>query len=156
MYGRRILALGAAGAIAVGLAACGSDDSSDDSSSATTDTAATEISTDDFTTQGNQICADGNKELAQGQNDAFADGQPTPDELDAYVSDTLVPSIQGQIDDLRALGAPADEADDVTAFLDDAQTALDELEADPSSISETTFSDVNEQATAIGLDQCAA
>ena len=152
-----MLALVAAATIATGLAACGGDDDGDDTSAAsettaaaTTDTAATTadaISEADFVAQGNAICEAGNAELSAGPQDG---------DLEAFVTDTLVPNIQGQIDALTALGAPEGQEDEVSQFLDDAQTQLDALEADPASISDSTFDEVNQEATALGLDECAS
>ncbi|MEZ5061595.1 MAG: hypothetical protein R2700_08815 [Solirubrobacterales bacterium] len=138
---RKVLALGAAAAIAVGFAACGSDDGGGDTA---TDT--TTISQDEFVTQANQICAQGNKDLQGGpQNGVF----------ESFVTDTFIPNIQGQIDAIRALGAPEGQEEQITQFLDDAENDLDSLKSDPSSLSENSFKKVNQEAAALGLDECA-
>ena len=142
---KRVLALGAAGAIAVGFAACGSDDG-DDTSAATDATTATTISEDDFVTQANQICADGNKEL---------NGGPQDGDIESFVNDTFIPNIQGQIDAIRALGAPEGQEEQITEFLDDAEDDLETLKEDPSSLGRNTFKEVNQEATELGLDECA-
>lgn len=142
---KRMLALGAAGAIAIGFAACGSDDDGDDTA-ATDATTATTISEDDFVTQANQICADGNKEL---------NGGPQDGDIEAFVTDTFIPNIQSQIDAIRALGAPEGQEEQITEFLDGAEDDLDSLEADPSSLSESSFKETNQRAEALGLTECA-
>lgn len=147
---KRMFALGAVTAVALGFVACGGDD--DGETSATT---AAAISEDEFVAQGNQICADGTEELDAAQEDAFSGGQPDAADLEAYVTDTFIPNIQGQIDALRALGAPEGQEDEVNQFLDDAQESLDALEDDPSSLGEDTFADVNEQAVELGIGECA-
>jgi hypothetical protein len=147
------------GAFAV--AGCGGDDST----SSTTSTGASgasgvtgaALSEDEFLKQGNEICAAGNNELDAAANDVFSDQKPTDAQLQQF-ADIAVPSIQGQIDAIRALSAPAEIADDVSTFLDNAQSALDEVEADPSLFAtsdEGPFADVNQEAKAIGLDECA-
>ena len=88
----KVLALGAAAAIAVALAACGSDDGDDTSA---TDTTTAAISQDDWVAQANQICADGNKEIEQAA--------PDGNDIEAFVTDTFIPGIQSQIDAIRAL-----------------------------------------------------
>jgi hypothetical protein len=143
---KKMLALVAAATIATGLAACGGDDDGDDTSAASETTAAA-ISEADFVAQGNAICKAGNSELGAGPQDG---------DLEAFVTDTLVPNIQGQIDALTALGAPEGQEEEVSQFLEDAQTQLDALESDPASISESTFDEANQQATALGLDECAS
>ena len=87
-----------------------------------------------------------------------AGSRATP-RLEQFATDILVPAIQGQIDGIRALPAPEEIADDVSTFLDDAESALDEVEADPSllaaSDNEGPFADVNAQAEDLGLTSCA-
>ncbi|MFN8150845.1 MAG: hypothetical protein U0R24_06925 [Solirubrobacterales bacterium] len=138
---RKVLALGAAAAIAAGLAACGGDDGDDTSA---TDTTA--ISQEDWVAQANQICADGNKELQQG---------PTDGDIEGFVTDTFIPNIQSQIDAIRALGAPEGMEDQITDFLDGAEDDLDGLEQDPSSLSNSSFKETNQEAAELGLDECA-
>ena len=135
---------------AFGLAACGGDDET-----VTTDsTQGTPLSESDFTSQANAICAAGNQEV----DSAIADlGQsPSKDEITAFASDTLVPSIQGQINDIAALGAPEGQTEQVDTFLEDAQDTLDDLEANPEKAEDDQlFADVNKQADALGLTECA-
>jgi hypothetical protein len=149
-------AVAVAGGLA--LAGCGGDD---DESTTTTGASgasgvlgAAALTEDEFATQGNEICSAGDKDLdaagqALGQNPSDAD-------LEAYVTDTLVPGIQAQIDAIRALPAPEATASDVETFLDDAQDQLDQLESDPSLVTDQDlFADVNAQATDLGLTECA-
>ncbi|MCB0876943.1 MAG: hypothetical protein KDB46_12190 [Solirubrobacterales bacterium] len=140
----KVLALGAAAAIAVALAACGSDDGDDTSA---TDTTTAAISQDDWVAQANQICADGNKEIEQAA--------PDGNDIEAFVTDTFIPGIQSQIDAIRALGAPEGMEDQITEFLDGAEDDLDTLEQDPSSLSNNSFKETNQEAAALGLDECA-
>jgi hypothetical protein len=152
---KKMLSLAAAGAVALTLAACGDD--GDDSSSATDATSATTISKEDFVSQGNEICTDGNKALQEAAQESFPNGeQPSGDELGAFVTDSLVPNIQSQLDDIKALGIPEGEEDQVNAFLDDAQSALDDLKDDPQSLGNDTFAEVNQEAGDIGLTACAS
>jgi hypothetical protein len=141
---RKMLALAVAGLVAVGVAACG-DDGGDDTSSETGTTAAA-ISEEDFVAQANEICAEGNAELDEGPEDGDFEG---------FITDALIPNIQAQVDAIEALGAPEGQEEQVAQFLEDAQTQLDALEEDPSAIGDETFADVNEQAMALGLDECA-
>jgi hypothetical protein len=150
----------AAATAALGMAGCGGDDET-----TTTDTGASEateapgvaLSADDFVQQGNAICRAGNQEL-DAAAETLLSGEPSDADVEAYVTDTLVPSIQGQVDAIRALPAPEELSGDVETFLDDAQAALDELEADPSLLAsepDEVFADVNQQAQDLGLTECA-
>jgi hypothetical protein len=135
---------------ACALAGCGDDDDA--------------LSEEEFLQQGNAICAAGNDRLdaAFGELDLEEGEEPTAEQMGALVSDVFVPDVQSQIDDVRALEPPDELADTVEQFLDDAQTALDELEQqaadDPSALfsgDEDPFAEVNAQADDIGLTECA-
>jgi hypothetical protein len=102
------------------LAACGGDD--DDNG---TTTAA--LSKEEFIAQGDEVCKKANKELDQSEGPQGANG------LDEFVTSTLVPNIQGQVDGLREIGVPEGE-DQVNTALDNADEALDKLKQDPSQL----------------------
>jgi len=113
------------------------------------------LSATEFASQGNAICAAGNKVLNAAAKSTFTSKNPSDAELQSF-ADVAVPSIQGQIDDIRALTPPADEASKVTAFLDAAQAALDKVKADSTLFAGNAFGDVNKMAIDIGLKECAA
>jgi hypothetical protein len=130
---------------------CGGDD--DDAQS---------LSKDDFLEQANAVCEEGTVELDEAFEDAFASGEPSPDEVEALMKDTVIPNIHGQIDDIRDLGAPDEIDGGVESFLDAASARLDELEAmDADELFETMtsgenpFAEVNAMASNLGLTSCA-
>jgi hypothetical protein len=132
------------------LAGCGDDDEA--------------LSEQEFLEQGNAICAAGNERLDAAFEDLdLGEGQePTAEQMATLVLEGLVPDVQSQIDDIRALEPPDELADPVETFLDDAQAALDELEQqatdDPLAVfseDEDPFAEVNAQANEIGLTECA-
>jgi hypothetical protein len=139
----------AAGAIAAGLIAAGCGGNDDSSSDTGTDAAA--LTKEEYLAQGNAICAQGNAELQQAGGADPANAAA----FDAFVADTFVPNVQGQIDQLRE-GIPEGDEDTVNGFLDDAETILDEVEADPASIQGESdpFAEVNTQLEAYGLTAC--
>jgi hypothetical protein len=151
-----ILMLGcvvAAGLIAAG---CGSDNNgNDDSSSSTsgtgTDTTAS-LSKAQWIEQADAICKQSNDTIQAGSPGNGA----TADEVDAFVTDTVIPAVQSQLDDIRALGDPTEEADQAKAIVDEAQTALDQLKADPTSLrqGQDAFADANADAKAFGMKEC--
>lgn len=152
--------LAATGALAV--AGCGGDDET--STTATTDAGASGVegaalTETGFVDQANTICSAGDKEVSQAGDELFGGQEPSDAQLEQFATEILVPSIQGQIDGIRALPAPEEIADDVSTFLDDAESALAEVEADPSLIqasdNEGPFADVNTEADDLGLTECA-
>jgi hypothetical protein len=136
-------------ALAVGgiAAGCGSSDSSDNTAAAT-------ISSSDYVTKADQICKQAEGELDEAGR-ALGD-HPSKAQLADFSNNTLVPNIQGQIDDVRALGAPSTEEEQVSAFLSAAQEAVDRLKADPSLVEEdSVFNETREKAKVVGFKVCA-
>jgi hypothetical protein len=137
------------------VAGCGSD-------SSTTDTTAS-ITKAEFVKQGNAICKEGNEEI-EGEFEKFAKENtlsekkaPTEAQLEEAAEQFLIPAITRQVEGLRALGAPSGEEEKVNTLLDNAETALEEVEEDPSLLSgekSEPFEDVNKEARAVGLTTC--
>ena len=148
-----ILSTIAALAIGVVAAGCGGDGNDDESSSTGTEAAA--LTKDEFVQEANAICKQGEAELDQAGQEL--QGGPNSPEFEAFITDTLVPNIQGQIDDIRALGIPEEDADEVNGYLDEAEARLDEVEADPALLTsgEDPFAEVNKKVGAYGLTECA-
>ncbi len=145
-------------------AGCGSDDdddSSSDSTEATSSAAAPSesLTKTEFLTQGNAICAEGDKTIDQ----AFSSlgNNPTDEQATQVITTTVVPAVQTEIDGLKALGAPSGDEAQVTAVLDAAQTANDALKADPTVIlnqgssGSDPFAEANRLAKEYGLTECA-
>ena len=112
------------------------------------------ISKTAFITQADQICKESNDELdAEGRK---LGNSPSKSEVESFASDSVVPAIQQQLDQIRALGVPAGDEDQVNAILDAAQADLDKLEADPSLLESNSdvFADANKLANDYGLKVC--
>ena len=142
----------AAVALALVAAGCGDDDDSGDSG----DGSATALTKEEFLQQGNAICANGNAEL-DAVTANFGPGT-SPAEIEAFVTDTLVPNVQGQIDDLSALTPPEGDEEEVEAILTAAEDALAEVEEVPSTVTEDggtdPFNEANRLAEDYGLVAC--
>lgn len=129
---------------------CGGGDGEDDSGA----DAAEPISKADFIAQANTICADGSAEIETAADELGE--APTQDQIEQFATDTLVPNIQGQHDDIGALGAPEGDEDEVDAILAALQEGVDTVAGDPSTItSGDPFAEANELAGAYGLTECA-
>lgn len=142
----RVLAAAIGVAVAMGVAGCGDDEESSSTSEALPEA--------EFLTQGNEICAAGNAEIEEASADIQSQA-----EGEAFFTETAIPIIQGQIDDIGELQPPAELESDVDELLTAAQSALDELEADPAAGlgggGPDPFAPVNEMALEIGLEECA-
>ncbi len=148
-------ACAATAVLAVGASGCGGDD---DSSSDSTTSAAASISKEEFLKQGNEICAEGSKTIDEAAGQTFTGGRPTDEQITQFVTGTVLPSIESQVDGIRALGIPEGDEDQVNAFLDDADQAVEDAKADPVSVTENStdpFADANQAARDYGLTECA-
>lgn len=150
-------------AIAAGLilAGCGGGDSSSTTgaSGASGDQGAA-LSKSEFLAQGNAICAKGSKETNAAAKKIFTQSQaPSQAAQEKFVTDTVGPTVQTEIDGIEALTPPSGDEDQVKAITDAAQSALDKVKADPSLVTEQggsdPFAQANKLAKAYGLDQCA-
>ena len=116
-----------------------------------------ELTKAEFLKQGNAICAKGNKEIDAAANKTFEKGQqPSKAQITKFAEDTLIPSVEEQIDGLRDLNPPSADEDQVNAILDEADSALDETKDDPSVFAEDKdpFKKANKMAIAYGLKEC--
>ena len=130
-------------------AGCGDDTRGDG------ETKAEPLTKAEFTTKADKICADGSAEL---QASAKKLGEnPSEEEAGSFVSDSLVPNIQAQHDDLAQLRPPEGDEAKVEDLLASLQQAIDSLEDDPKSmLTGQPFAEANDLAESYGLEKCAA
>ena len=140
-------------ALALGGIAAGCGDDNDDSG----DQALTK---QEFLAKGNAICTAGNKEVETAFRTAIGNAKPTQEQLNAVVTDSLIPSIQGQIDDIRDLPAPDGDEDQITDMLDKAELSLQDVKENPSLATQEggqdPFAEVQKELGAYGLTACAS
>jgi hypothetical protein len=156
--------------LALVAAGCG-DDNNDTSTSTTTEsgtsgaTGATGASGSallpaDFIAEADAVCAEGDEAIDAEAEKLFGDGdEPSQEDQVAFVTDVVLPNIQEQLDGLEALDPPEEGAEEFATLIDDANAALDEIEADPAAFVESgggdgPFAEVNKQAQALGLKDC--
>ncbi len=135
--------------VGLGAAGCGS------SSSSSTTTSTTAITKTEFLVKANAICTAGNKVLSKVG--AKLGKSPSQAQITAVVKAAYVPSIQGQISGIRALGAPSGDEATVTNMLNLAQADLNKIKADPTLIVGKTdqFANFAKIAHPYGLNRCA-
>ena len=136
-----------------GVGACGGDD--DEGSG-------DRLSEAEFLEQGNAICEAGNERLDAAAEDAFGDATeedpPTDDAILAFTTETAIPDVENQIDDLAELSPPAELEGDFDAAITEAMATLTKVKDDPSLLAAddgTTFDETNKLLADIGLDACA-
>ena len=134
----------AAGAIVAG---CGGDD----------DDGGDPLTKQEFVTQADQICIDGDAKISKEATKTFAQGQPSTDEQVAFIEDTVAPATQAQIDGIRELTPPEGDEDQVTAILDSADEGIDEIESDPAALTEggsNPLGEASQLASEYGMKAC--
>lgn len=154
---KRLIAL-LCGACALALLAAGCGGGGDE----TTTTAS--LSKAQFIKKADGICASAEKEV-EGEFESFAKEHklsekqpPSHGESEEAATSILIPSIEGQVEDIRALGAPAGEEEKVEELLTAVEDALDKAKQDPAAFIETEgegdFAHANKLAREYGLTVC--
>lgn len=139
---------------AIAFAACGG---SDDSSSASSSSTTASITKEEFLTEGNQICAEGNKTIDAAASDFFGGGEPSQADIEAFITETAIPSGQGQVEQLKALGVPAGDEEELNTLFDALDAGLAKAEEDPSLLDSSEgdpVADANKLAADYGLTEC--
>lgn len=129
---------------AIGVAGCGDDDS-------TSSTTAT-LTKEEFVQQANAICAEANAENEAAAKEAQASGG----DQEAFITDTLLPSIQAQITAIEDLPVPSGEEEQVSEIVTAVNQGLDEAEADPAALTSGAdpFAEANQLANDYGMTDC--
>jgi hypothetical protein len=143
----RVIAIAAT--LAVGLMAAGCDSASKTTSASTT----AALSKPEFLVQGNAICEQGNQTLTAAEK--ALGKQPSEAQFKAYVADTFAPTVQKQIDGIRALAAPSNDQANIANMLNVAQTELNQVKGNPAVLTEKTFVSFAKLAHPYGLTACA-
>jgi hypothetical protein len=133
------------------LVACGGDDGSD----VTTDADSLVPSKRDYIVQADTICASSNQGIQTEAEVRFKisskdftvtpDGEivfkpgrrPSDAQIQSFGSEVVVPAFREQLGDLRALTPPQGDMVAVNEIYDEADRAIDRLEADPSTFTDS-------------------
>lgn len=134
------------------VAGCGDDDD-DDAGIATS-----ELSKQEWVEQANEICAKGNEEVGKAAQETFSQGEPSQQQVEEFALDVAMPGTQEQVDEIRALGAPEGDENEIAAILDTAQEGIEEIHDDPSKLDdgESTLDEASQQMAEYGVAACGA
>jgi hypothetical protein len=116
-----------------------------------------DVTKEEFIEAADAICADYTEQI-----DAVTADLPADTSIEAAAEvlvDDALPLLRAQIDELRELDLPADDADELEQLWDDLDAETDRLEAaledDPeSALVEDTFVDENAFAEEYGMQEC--
>lgn len=150
-----LTAAAAAAVLAALVAGCGGGDE-------TTDETVT-LTKVEFIKQGDAICQAGNKEIEEGfeefakENNLPENKEPSKEQGVELVETVLLPNIQQQGEELRELGAPEGDEEQVEEILDSLDEAVAEGEDDPESLfsgDTDPFGKPNQMASDYGFKVC--
>lgn len=148
------IAMMTSAALAAGLIAAGCGSSDDNSSTNSDSTSTAALTKAEFLAQGNAICTAGNQKL-DAAFQSLGKGS-TPEQISQVVTEQIVPTINNEVDQIRALGVPAGDEQQVKAILDTADEGVAKIKADPSVLTGNSdpFAQSNKLANAYGLTVC--
>ena len=140
--------LGLAAVTALVVAGCGGG--GDDDSTSTSS-----LAKPAWIAKADAICQQGNQEIEQAANEQFGkqEQKPTDQQIQQFTTETAVPSVQRQIDQIRDLGAPSGDEDQVNEILDTVQADIDKAKS-ATTLPDDPFADGNALATQYGLKVC--
>ncbi|MGH8990201.1 MAG: hypothetical protein ACRDYV_17875 [Acidimicrobiia bacterium] len=109
------------------------------------------------------ICKEGNEELAKATQDEFKQvkqgEKPTPEQLETYARDVVVPMVRKQVEALRELPGPEGGSDQVDEIYDAFEKALDRIEEKPALLTGSTdmlavFEEADDLSKKYGFPVC--
>jgi hypothetical protein len=116
------------------------------------------LSRAEFVQQADAICRKAHDRFDKAFQQAFPDGEPTQTQLKEFAATTLVPGVQGEIDDVGELEPPAADQDQVDAILEAEQAGVDKVKANPAVLSPAVKEDPlakgQKLAKAYGMKEC--
>jgi hypothetical protein len=163
-FGKRRNLAGVALALSVmvlALAGCGGGGGSSTESSETTNS----LTKAEFVKKGNAICAKTEKEVEEGvekftKEHNFSETKPPSEKQVAELAEgVLVPKVRKQLAEIRALGIPSGDEEEVEAIFAAAEEALRKTEEDPTAFGQGgvgPFVKANQLAREYGLTVCGA
>ena len=109
-----------------------------------------------FLEQADAICANGNRKLKVANEQAFGNQQANQADVELFVRTKIVPIVQAQVDQIRALAIPSGDQAAVREMLDAAQSDVEKAKREPELLAQNkpVFEDANELASDYGLTAC--
>jgi hypothetical protein len=147
-------------ALAAIVAGCGGSDDSD-----TGGTSSSSLTKAQFVKQADTICEKSEEKLGSEfesyvkEKGWSEDKEPSKEQQEEAVVEVVTPNLQGQIDDIRDLGAPEGDEDQIETMLSTVEEGIEDLEDDPSQLTEQGSNPLakgSKLATAYGLEKCGA
>jgi hypothetical protein len=107
----------------------------------------------EYITKADAICKAADDKIQTLAQQQFANQQPTPEQITQFQRDKVVPSIEQQSKDLRALDKPDGDDDELNGIYDSLDEAVQKAKSSPT-IDDTTFQAVDKKAQDYGFKEC--
>jgi hypothetical protein len=120
------------------------------------------VSKSEYLAKAKAVCQKGNQTLTDASKATFANvppGQkPSDPEVEAFVRQTVIPTVRGQVKELRALPPPKGKKAKVEEIYRALDKGLDELDKSPKKLLDGSnpFAEADSLATKYGISVCAA
>ncbi len=119
------------------------------------------ISKEEFIAKADAICKESSERMATGFSKRLKDAKklvkPQNAELEKLVGDVMVPNIEREIEELRALGIPAGDEERVEAMIEALEEGVEVAERNPQAVtvsSDAVFGIAARIAAEYGLEVC--
>ena len=140
----------------VAIAGCGSSSSSDSTESTAS------LSKAEFLKKGNAVCKEGNESINSEfeefdkENNLSETAEPPKEVQEEAVEQVLIPAINRQIEEVKALGTPEGDEGELAELISAEEGVVEEAEENPLLLFETTpkQKEANKLATDYGLTVC--
>lgn len=117
------------------------------------------LSKAEFIERGTAICSEGSQRIEAAATTAFSEpgAIPTANEITRFASETVVPTIQNEVERLRELNPPQADKERVEDIIQAGRDGVDTVREDPTILLSRTndgFLNYRELATGYGLQNC--
>lgn len=143
------------------LAACGGDENGEEGSNGNGGLPTGDVSREDYIAQADEVCAATGETIDAQAQEYFtdlglgADERPTPEQTSEFVSEVVAPEIENELDQLRSLEAPEQDAAELAEIYDLVEQSAQRLADDPDAVAEEDpFAEANQRARDYGFEVC--
>jgi hypothetical protein len=112
---------------------------------------------EEYVAQADEICKEADEALNVVIEDTFGTRQPNQQEIISFTGDEVIPNIEGQIEDLRALTPPEGDEETVNAIYDSLKAGIAAVADDPAGSIQEAPPEIEEAgrlAREYGMEEC--
>ena len=110
----------------------------------------------EYITKADAICKAGNGEINAAVAKQFGNKQPTEAQVTAFTHDVVIPRLEKESTDLKALDKPDGDDDELNAIYSSLDKAIEMAKNTDGTIDDASFNDADAKARAYGLKTCGA